>query len=200
MATAKIQTVNGSKAEIFCGAKNTTRPLTVWIGGTEIERGLFSTGKMCYTWVRKLINKYGLKGSYQMNFIDKAFDNNLHGDDFLQAMAEIYSESEVRQMLNHYPQFVKDIILIIDYDTAIQMDGLGEVICGGLEKELPEILQALDNCGAGYEADILRKAKAMTQEKFEEEYANLYSELAINNDYDGFWDLVRRYIDTSLQV
>ena len=135
-----------------------------------------------------------------MNFIDKAFDNNLHGDDFLQAMVGIYSESEVRQVLNHYPQFVKDIVLIIDYDTAIQMEGLGEVIYGGLEKELPEILQALDNCGAGHEADILRKAKAMTQDKFEEEYANLYSELAISNDYDGFWDLIRRYIDASLQV
>ena len=56
-----------------------------------------------------------------MNFIDKAFRNNLHGDDFLQAMAGIYSEREVRQVLNRYPQFVKDVILIIDYDTAIQI-------------------------------------------------------------------------------
>ncbi len=135
-----------------------------------------------------------------MNFIDRAFDNNLHGDDFLQAMADIYSESEVRQVLNQYPQFVKDIVLIIDYDTAIQMEGLDEVIYGSLEEELPEILQALNNCGAGFEADILRKAKAMTQEKFEEKYADLYNELAINNDYDGFWDLVRSYIDASLQT
>ena len=135
-----------------------------------------------------------------MNFIDKAFRNNLHGDGFLQAMAGIYSEREVRQVLNRYPQIVKDVILIIDYDTAIQMEGLGAVIYGGLEKELPKILQALDNCGAGYEADVLRKAKAMGQEKFEQEYAGLYSKLAINNDYDGFWDLVRNYIDISLQA
>ena len=60
-----------------------------------------------------------------MNFIDKAFRSNLHGDGFLQAMAGIYSEREVRQVLNRYPQFVKDVILIIDYDTAIQMEGLG---------------------------------------------------------------------------
>lgn len=133
-----------------------------------------------------------------MNFIDKAFDNNFHGDDFLQAMADIYLESEVRQVLNQYPQFVRDIVHIIDYDTAIQMEGLGEVIYGSLEEELPEILQALDNCGAGYEADILRKAKVMTQEKFEEKYADLYNELAINNDYDGFWNLVRSYIDVNL--
>lgn len=135
-----------------------------------------------------------------MNFVDKAFVNHLHGDEFLQAMTDIYSESEVRQVLNHYPQFVKDIVLIIDYDTAIQMDGLGEVIYGTLEEELPEILQALDNCGAGFEADILRRAKAMTPKDFEEEYANLYNELAINNDYEDFWDLVRSYIDASLQI
>ena len=33
------------KMEIFCGAKNTTRPLTAWIGETGIERGLFLTGR-----------------------------------------------------------------------------------------------------------------------------------------------------------
>lgn len=135
-----------------------------------------------------------------MNFIDKAFDNKLHGDDFLQAMTDIYSEDEVREVLNQYPQFVKDVIFIIDYDTAIQMDGLGAVIYGDLDGELPKILQALENCGAGYEADVLRRAKAMTLEKFEEEYADLYNELAINNDYDSFWSLVINYIDSSLQT
>lgn len=35
--TAKIQTVNGSRVEIFLRhlQKNTTRPLSVWIGGTD---------------------------------------------------------------------------------------------------------------------------------------------------------------------
>ena len=47
MATAKIQTVKGLRVEIFSRPvrKNTTRPLTVWIVGTEIEQGLFSTGR-----------------------------------------------------------------------------------------------------------------------------------------------------------
>ncbi|MCI8491251.1 MAG: hypothetical protein HFJ04_13600 [Lachnospiraceae bacterium] len=70
-----------------------------------------------------------------MNFIGKAFDNDLYGDDFLQAMADIYLESEVWQVLNQYPQFVRDIMLFIDYDTAIQMEGLGEVISGNLEED-----------------------------------------------------------------
>lgn len=135
-----------------------------------------------------------------MNFIDKAFDNNLHGDDFLQAMADVYSEYEVRKILDRYPQFVKDVILIIDYDTELQMGGLDGVICGNLEEQLPEILQALDKCGASYEANVLRQAKAMTSEEYEENYDALYDKLAINNDYDGFWNLVRNYIDASLQA
>ena len=47
MATAKIQTVKGLRVEIFSRSlrKNTTRPLTVWIVGTDIERRLFSTGR-----------------------------------------------------------------------------------------------------------------------------------------------------------
>ena len=54
-----------------------------------------------------------------MNFIDKAFESKLSGDDFLQAMADIYSEPEVREIIDKYPQFVKDVILIIDYDYEI---------------------------------------------------------------------------------
>ncbi|MEY8237847.1 hypothetical protein AALA36_19420 [Lachnospiraceae bacterium 66-29] len=42
MTTAKIQTVKGLRVEIFSRSlrKNTTRPLTVWIVGTDVERGI----------------------------------------------------------------------------------------------------------------------------------------------------------------
>ena len=43
MRAAKIQTVKGFRVEIFrVLCENTTRPLTVWIVGTDVERGLFS--------------------------------------------------------------------------------------------------------------------------------------------------------------
>lgn len=58
-----------------------------------------------------------------MNFIDKAFNDNLHGDDFLQTLADVYSENEVKNILDKYPQFVRDVIAIIDYDSEIQMGG-----------------------------------------------------------------------------
>ena len=35
----------GFRVEIFCEAKNTTRPLTVWIVGTDVERGLSAAGR-----------------------------------------------------------------------------------------------------------------------------------------------------------
>jgi len=78
-----------------------------------------------------------------MNFIDKAFENNLKGDDFLQAMADVYSEPEVREILDKYPQFAKDVILIIDYDYEIQMEGLDNVIYGHFGEQLSEIMQSI---------------------------------------------------------
>ena len=136
-----------------------------------------------------------------MNFIDKAFEQNLKGDDFLQAMADIYLEPEVYKELKKYPHFVADIITVIDYDTALQMDGLDDVISGNLSNRYTEIINALENCGAKDEADVLKKAKELyilDDGSYDKEYNNLSSRLALNNDYDGFWDMVRAYIDRNL--
>jgi len=136
-----------------------------------------------------------------MNFIDKAFEQNLKGDDFLQAMADIYLEPEVYKELKKYPRFVADIITVIDYDTALQMDGLDDVISGNLSNRYVEIINALENFGAKDEADVLKKAKELyilDDGSYDKEYNNLSSRLALNNDYDGFWDMVRAYIDRNL--
>ena len=127
-----------------------------------------------------------------MNFIDKAFEQNLKGDDFLQAMADIYLEPEVYKELKKYPHFVADIITVIDYDTALQMDGLDDVISGNLSNRYTEIINALENFGAKDEAYVLDDGS------YDKEYNNLSSRLALNNDYDGFWDMVRAYIDRNL--
>ena len=136
-----------------------------------------------------------------MNFIDKAFEQNLKGDDFLQAMADIYLEPEVYKELKKYPRFVADIITVIDYDTALQMDGLDDVISGNLSNRYVEIINALENFGAKDEADVLKKAKELyilDDGSYDKEYNNLNGRLALNNDYDGFWDTVRAYIDRNL--
>ncbi len=116
-----------------------------------------------------------------MNFIDKAFSQNLTGDDFLQAMASIYSEPEVYEILNQYPVFVSDVISIIDYDTGIQMDGLDDVINGNLCGRCTEIIEALERCGVEDEADILKRAKELyesDEDSYDKEYDNLYRQLA----------------------
>lgn len=46
---------------------------------------------------------------------------------------------------------------------------------------------------------LLKKAKAMSPEEYNKEYDNLYDKLALNNDYEGFWDLVINYIDNNLK-
>lgn len=138
---------------------------------------------------------------HNMNFIDKAFAKNLKGDDFLQAMVDIYSEPEVYKELKKYPRFVADIITVIDYDTALQIDGLDDVISGNLSNRYKEIINALENCGAKDEADVLKKARELyilDDGSYGKEYNNLSSRLALNNDYDGFWDMVRAYIDRNL--
>ena len=132
-----------------------------------------------------------------MNFIDKAFENKLRGDDFLQAMAEIYSEPDVEMILHKYPQFVKNVIIIIDYDTVFQMEGLEDVLWGSMEEKFSELLMALEHCGAKQDADILRKAKNLTEEQ-ENEFEDLKNKLAFQNDYEAFWDLVREYINQEL--
>lgn len=90
-------------------------------------------------------------------------------------MAAIYSEPEARETLDKYPQFVRDVITIIDYDGEITMGGLHEVIYGNLAEELPNILLALDNCGATQETDVLRRAKKMSREQYEADYERLTS-------------------------
>lgn len=137
-----------------------------------------------------------------MNFIDKAFEQKLTGVDFLQAMADIYSEPEVYKILNQYPTFVADVISIIDYDTALQMDGLDDMISGNLSDRYTEIINALERCGAGHEAGILKKTKELydsNEDSYNNEYDHLNSQTALHNDYNGFWDLVRAYIDMNLQ-
>lgn len=136
-----------------------------------------------------------------MNFIDKALSEKLSGDDFLQAMADIYSENDVRDILHRYPTFIKDVIAVIDYDTALQMDGLDDIINGSLKDRCGEIISALERSGAHLDAEILKQARALSEsdpDEYDRALDGLYSKLSLNNDYDAFWDSIRNYINDSL--
>ena len=135
-----------------------------------------------------------------MNFIDRALaqGDGLTPDDFLQAMADIYQEPQVWQALDRYPQYVQDVIYVIDYDTEVQMEGLDAC---AVSPRVEQYIQALLNCGAVSEAGLLKRAKRLTDsdsdygdEAVDAEMERLYRQIALNQNYEEFWDLVRGYI------
>ena len=86
-----------------------------------------------------------------MNFIDRALGEGLAPDDFLQAMADIYKEPQVWGELDRYPQYVQDVVYIIDYDSEVQMEGLDA--CAASPRA-EQYVQALLNCGADRESRL----------------------------------------------
>lgn len=137
-----------------------------------------------------------------MNFIDTALTNqcDLSDDDFLQAMADIYQEPEVWKILHKYPQYIQDVIYIMDYDTKLQMEGLESVLDGSLSEKYDKIHTALLNCGALEEAHVLEEARRLNtlSDAYDDDYYEqmelLESRTALHNDYDHFGELVRKYI------
>ena len=141
-----------------------------------------------------------------MNFIDRALaqGDGLTPDDFLQAMADIYKEPQVWRTLDRYPQYIQDVIYIIDYDTEVQMEGLDACAAS---PHAEQYIQALLNCGAAAEAEILKRAWELSlsgpdyeDEAVDAEMGILYQQIALNQDYNAFWDLVRGYIERSRGV
>lgn len=129
-----------------------------------------------------------------MNFIDRALAQGdaLTDDGFLQAMADIYQEPQVWGELDRYPRFIRDVVYVIDYDTELQMEGLDACASG---ERRAEYIQALEHCGAAAEAELLGRAAVLTGRDADgEAFEALSRQLAIHQDYEGFWDLVRAHI------
>lgn len=133
-----------------------------------------------------------------MNFIDAALtkQSNLNDDDFLQAMADIYKEPDVWDILYTYPQYIQDVIYIIDYDTVLQMEGLVGVLESGKPEKYAKTYHALLRSGALDEAHILCKAEQLDRESdhYYEQITNLQNQTALYGDYASFWNLIRSYI------
>ena len=123
-----------------------------------------------------------------MNFIDEALQNITSGEDFVQAMADIYSNTEVRDQLMSYPEWIRNIITIIDYDTDLTMEGLDF-------RSYEEEIKALNGAGLVDEAKLL---ESINEQSTDEELDECYSQLALNNDYDAFWNAVYEYAGKNL--
>lgn len=124
----------------------------------------------------------------EMNFIDHATSEITNGEDFVQTMADIYEHPELRDELEKYSLWIQNIITIIDYDTELGMDGLDL-------KSYADVVKVLDEIGLIEEAGVLRDYdKDMSEENAEK----CYERLAINNDYDVFWNKVYVYADENI--
>ena len=115
-------------------------------------------------------------------FIDEALETVTSGEDFVQAMADIYSHDEVRDVLNEYPAWIANIITVIDYDTELQMEGLD--------------FRSYESIGIDSEAEVL---SSLSSESTDEDLSECYDRLALNNDYDAFWLAVYEYAEENLK-
>lgn len=125
-----------------------------------------------------------------VSFIDDALLNSNTGEDFVNAMADIYSNSDVRDILDNYPEWIRDIICIIDYDTDLQMEGL-------LAKSYDFEIKVLMKTGMTDEAEALSN---LNENSNDSDLENCYCRLAICNDYDLFWEKVYSYAADNLEL
>ena len=72
-----------------------------------------------------------------------------NGEDFVQAITDIYEYPEVRGELEKYPLWIKNIIAVIDCDTELGMDGLDL-------KSYADAVKVFDEIGLIEEAEVLR--------------------------------------------
>lgn len=124
-----------------------------------------------------------------MSFIDDALLEISNGKDFVQAMVDIYEYPEVRSELGKLPSWIRNIITVIDYDTELAMNGLDF-------QSYRNIIAALMDMGLTEEAEAL-----ITFEKkpSQEEADICYSKLALNNDFDAFWNKVYLHADENIK-
>ena len=124
-----------------------------------------------------------------MNFIDKALAGFTSGEDFVQKMADIYEYQEVREELANYPTWIRNIITVIDYDTELAMDGFEF-------KSYRNVIDVLTDIGVTTEAQALIELEGdVSQDGID----SCYSKLALNNDYEAFWDKIYSYADKNMK-
>ena len=112
-----------------------------------------------------------------------------NGEDFVQKMADIYEYPEVREELANYPTWIRNIVTVIDYDTELAMDGLEF-------KSYRSVIDALTDIGVTTEAQALIELEGdVSQDGID----SCYSKLALNNDYEAFWDKLYSYADKNMK-
>lgn len=104
-------------------------------------------------------------------------------------MTDIYNHFEIREILDDYHDWIRNIITIIDYDTDLQMEGLDF-------KSYDSQIKALKNIGLFEEAEAL---SLLNENSSDKDIERCYQKLALNNNYDEFWNRVYLYAERNLK-
>lgn len=134
-----------------------------------------------------------------MNFIEKILDNlhRMTADDVIESIArKIYDEPIEREELTKYPQFISDIIFIIDFDTEMTMQG--DVLQNSICEFVPNIITAFKNIKAENDTNILQEIYERYQQNEDDEMINnLYNKMYINTDFD-IWPILDAYVEKEI--
>ena len=124
--------------------------------------------------------------------------NSMSAGEIIEAIGgNLYNEDVDWEKILSYPQFVQDIIFLIDLDTALAMNG--DVLMNNLER-VPNMIAALKNIGADNDSVILQKIydeyilTCNTDSAVEVWNDNLYKEMYFYNDFD-IWGLLKNHVE-----
>ena len=137
--------------------------------------------------------------------------NNMSAEDVIQAVANIYKKDTRyinrnkidREAWFAYPQFIQDIIWIIDLCTELGLDETEFAVC--LHKRyVDKMIAALRHISANKEAEILTQIYQLWQsdggpdfEKIDE----LADRLCFDTNIDfNIWSLLEAYVETEKRI
>ncbi|CEP45631.1 Uncharacterised protein [[Clostridium] sordellii] len=138
--------------------------------------------------------------SKNINFIEEILTNinSLRAEDVIESMAEIYNIPIDREDLVKYPQFIQDIIFIIDYDTELSMNGILGFLKNSTNKYLPQTITALKNIGADTDVEVLKKISSFNTYKNINDIESLSEKIYLYNDFD-IWKLLEEYVEREIK-
>jgi L-fuculose-phosphate aldolase len=169
-------------------------------GSVEISRE--NIDKLC-----SMRENYGITGKHpgykkfpEMNYIDEILPriHSMNADEIIEAIGgNFYDKGVEWEDILKYPQFVQDIIFLVDLDTALAMNG--DVLMNNLTR-VPNMITALKNVGANNDSTLLQKiydeyTAGYDEDRTEEVWNHeLYKEMYFYNDLD-IWGLLEKYVE-----
>lgn len=138
--------------------------------------------------------------SKNINFIEEILTNinSLRAEKIIENMAEIYNIPIDKEDLVKYPQFIQDIIFIIDYDTELSMNGILGFLKNSTNKYLPQTITALKNIGAYTDVEVLKKISSFDTYKNINDIESLSEKIYLYNDFD-IWKLLEEYVEREIK-